>query len=139
MPTQAFAESFRNLFDFNQLLATQRRNLEALTTANQAFVEGAQASTRRSTEIMRDNVECLLKGSREAVSGGTPEASLSKQAEVTKQLFENTVISLREASELLTKASFEAFDVLNRRCAESIEEASQTAANVTGNRKRASK
>lgn len=128
----AFTDSFKQLFDINQLINLQRRNVEAGTTAMQCLFEGAQAASRRNAETLRENAEAVLKGSREAFSSGTPEGSLARQAEVTKSLFENTVVNLREVSEMLTKSSFEAFDVLNKRAAESIEEVNQTASSATG-------
>lgn len=127
----AFAEIFRNSFDFNQLFATQRRNIEALSAANQVVVEGVQAITRRQAELLRENVENVMQASRDILTGGSPEASLSKQAEAAKSVFQNTLENVREVTEMATKSSFEAFDVLNRRATESLEEIGATAASAT--------
>ena len=121
----AFADtfnSFKNFLDFNQLFSTQRRNIEALSAANQVVVEGAQAVTRRQAEVMRENVEELLRASRELMTTGSPESNLSRQAEFAKNIVENTLTNLREVTEMITKSGFEAFDVLNKRAAESLEE-----------------
>jgi len=118
----AFTDFFKGALDFNQLFASQRRNIEALSEANQVVVEGAQAITRRQAEVMRDNVENILKASRDLFTGGTPETNLTKQAEIAKDMFEKTFTHLREISEMATKSGFEAFDVLNRRAAETMEE-----------------
>ena len=121
----AFAEAFKSTLDFNQLFSTQRRNIEALSAANQAAVEGAQAIARRQAEITRANVETALKASKDLLTSGTPETNLAKQAELTKSFFESALANLREVSELATKASFEVFDVLNQRAAASLEEISK--------------
>lgn len=121
----AFAESFKSLFDVNQLMDTQRRNLEALATINQGMVECAQAITRRQAETAQAGVQAFLQTSRDVVSSGTPEAGLAKQAELTKKIMEQSVINLREASEMLAKSSFEAFDVLNQRAADALSEVSK--------------
>ena len=42
-------------FDMQALVATQRRNIEAVTAANQLAVEGVQAVMRRQTEIIEPN------------------------------------------------------------------------------------
>lgn len=126
----AFAEIFRNAFDYNQLFSTQRRNIEALSAANQAVVEGAQAITRRQAEVIRENVEQVLQASREMFSGGTPDLNVTKQADLAKNLFENNLSNIREITEMATKSSFEAFDVLNKRAAESIEEISSATTNA---------
>lgn len=125
----AFADWFKNSLDFNQLFSTQRRNMEAWSEANQVVVEGAQAVSRASSEAVRSNVENVLKSSKDVFNGGTPEVSIAKQADLAKSIFENTLSNLREISEMVTKSSFEAFDVLNRRCAESLEEISKASAN----------
>lgn len=120
-----FADAWKNAFDFNQLFATQRRNIEALSTANQTLVEGAQAISRRQAELVRDNVEQFLKASRDMFSGGAPDANLTKQTEYVKDAVENTLNNIREVTEMVTKSSFEVFDVLNKRATESLEEISK--------------
>ena len=124
---QAFADMFKNSFDFNQILSTSRRNMEAISAANQVVVESAQAISRRQAEVARANIDNALKVSKDIMTSGTPETSISKQSDLMKAFFENTLTNLREVSELVTKSSFEAFDVLNRRTAESMEEISKAA------------
>ncbi len=118
----AFADIFKNSFDLSQLINTQRRNIEAFTAANQAVVEGAQAISRRQAEVLREQVEQGLKASRDMMTGGAPEANISKQAEFAKSMFENALSNVREVTEMVTKSSFEAFDLLNKRASESLEE-----------------
>ena len=131
-----FAETLKGAFDLNQIFATQRRNVEALSAANQAFVEGAQAISRRQAEAVRDNVEQFLQASRTLFSGGAPEANLSRQADYVKETVENTLNNIREVTEMVTKSSFEVFDVLNKRATESLEELSK-ASNAQGAKKKA--
>lgn len=109
-------------FDFNSLFEVQRRNIEALTAANQVVAEGAQAIARRQAEVLRNNVDSMLSASKEMVSGGTPEITVEKQANLTKALFEKSLANAREVSEMVSKSSFEAFDLLNKRAAESVDE-----------------
>lgn len=125
--TNAFADMFKNSFDFNELASTQRRNIEAVAAANQAVVEGAQAITRRQAEVVRDNVEEVLSASKEMMTTGTPESNLNKQADFAKSIFETSLTNLRELTEMATKSGFEAFDVLNKRAAETLEEMSEVA------------
>ena len=122
----SFADALRQQFDFNQIFATQRRNLEALSTANQMMIEGAQAISRRNTEILRENMDQALRASRELFNGGSPDVNMTKQAELARDMFETTLSNIRETTEMATKSGFEAFDVLNKRAAESMEEIGQT-------------
>jgi len=131
----AFADLFKNTFDLNQLFATQRRNIEALSAANQAVVEGAQAISRRQAEVVRASVEDVLKASKELLTSGTPETNLNKQADYTKTIFENALLNLREITEMATKSGFEAFDVINKRTAESLEEISSATQKATPKKK----
>lgn len=128
-----FNDLFKNTFDFSQLANTQRRTLETLSAANQVVVEGAQAISRRQAEVVRATVEDALKVSKDMLTGGAPEATLSKQADFAKIVFENALAHLREVTETITKSGFEAFDLLNKQAAENfdaISKASQTATNT---------
>jgi phasin family protein len=118
-------DMFKNSFDYNQLLTTGRRNMEAASEASQAVVENVQAISRRQAEIARANVEGALKASKEIFTSGTPETNLSKQAAFAKNSFEAAVANLREVSEMAAKSCFEIFDVISNRAAESLEEVSK--------------
>ncbi len=121
----AFADMFKNNFDYNQLLNTQRRNLEAASEASQAIVENVQAISRRQAEIAREQVEGALKASKDIFTSGTPETNMAKQAAYAKNAFEGALSNMREVSEMAAKSCFEIFDVVTSRASESIEELSK--------------
>lgn len=120
--SKAFAGFTFPGFDVESLVAAQRKNLEALTQANQLAVEGAQAIARRGVEITRQAVDEASAALREWTQPGAPEERLAKNAEFAKQAFEKSVANVRELAELLTKANTEAFNVLHKRVAETFEE-----------------
>jgi phasin family protein len=113
--------------DFNDLFNLARRNMEAYSAANQVMVEGVQAIQKRAAEVMQSNVEKCLSLSREVIGSKSPEANTKKQSEAAKEVFESCVNSAREISEMASKSTFEAFDVINKRCAEAMEEGSKLA------------
>lgn len=121
----AFTDMFKNNFDYNQVLTTQRRNLEAASEASQAVVENVQAISRRQAEIAREAVEGALKASKDIFTSGTPETNIAKQAAFAKNAFESALSNLREVSEMAAKSCFEIFDVVTSRASESIEEISK--------------
>ena len=121
-------DAFKSLFDVNQLAAIQRRNLEALAAANQVIVEGAQEIVRRQTEVIRGQVEQVMSTSRDMFNTTSPETNIERQSELTKTIFENAMTNLREITEMATKSSFEAYDLLNKRAAENMEELSRASA-----------
>ncbi|MCE2927745.1 MAG: phasin family protein [Rickettsiales bacterium] len=121
----AFTDFFKNNFDFNQMFASQRRDIEAASAINQIAVESAQEISRRNAELARENVEVMLKAGKDMMSGSNPEANISKNAEAARSFFEGTLAHMREMTEMVTKCSFEAYDVMNRRAAEKMEEFSK--------------
>lgn len=121
-------DMFKNNFDYNQILTTQRRNLEAASEAGQAVVENVQAISRRQAEIARETVENALKASKDIFTSGTPETNMSKQAAYAKNAFESTLSNMREVSEMAAKSCFEIFDVITSRASESMEEISKASA-----------
>ena len=124
----ALKDLFKNSFDFSSLVEAQRRNIEALSAANQVVVEGTQAIFRRQAEVIRTNVEDGLKASKDLLTSGTPETNLTKQADFAKSVFESTLSNLREVTEMVTKSGFEAFDLINKQAAENLETISKTSA-----------
>jgi phasin family protein len=108
--------------DVESLVAYQRKNLEALTQANQLAVEGVQAVARRQVELARQAVDEASVLVRELTQPGAPEERIAKGAEYAKTAFEKGVANARELAELVTKANTEAFAVLQKRVAEGFEE-----------------
>ncbi len=119
---KAFAGfSFPGL-DIESIVAAQRKNLEALTQANQLAVEGVQAVARRQVELARQAVDEASSLVRDWSQPGAPEERIAKSAEFAKTAFEKGVANARELAELVTKANTEAFNVIQKRVAEGFEE-----------------
>ena len=104
------------------LFEAQRKNIEALTTANKVAFEGAQALAQRQAEITRQAVEEMGKAFQHFANGGSPELKLAKQAELMKESYEAALANLRELAEMGAKSQAEAADVLNKRFTESLDE-----------------
>jgi phasin family protein len=108
--------------DAESMLATQRKNLEAFTQANQLAVEGAQAVTRRQVEIAREAFEGASAALKDLVAPSAPEDRIAKNAELAKQVFEKSLANCRELTELVAKANAEAFEIITKRFTESLDE-----------------
>jgi len=119
---KAFAGFNFPAIDAESMMATQRKNLEAITQANQLAVEGVQAVTRRQVEIAREAFEGASAALKELVQPSAPEDRMAKNAELAKQVFEKSLANCRELTELVTKANAEAFDVITKRFSESFDE-----------------
>ncbi|HKR20718.1 MAG TPA: TIGR01841 family phasin [Stellaceae bacterium] len=120
--SKAFAGFTLPGFDVEAVLASQRKNIEALTQANQLAVEGVQAVARRQAEIAREAIDEASTVLREIVQPTAPEERVAKQAELLKQTFERGLANARELALMLAKANTEAFDVVAKRVAQGFEE-----------------
>ncbi|HET6522691.1 MAG TPA: TIGR01841 family phasin [Geminicoccaceae bacterium] len=110
--------------NWQELVATQQRNLEAVAKANQVLFEGASAVMRRELEVLRSAMEEAAASSRELMQqrGGDPQASATKRLEMARAAFERAIDNMRELSDLAAKCNREALDVVNRRTLEAFDE-----------------
>ena len=108
--------------DMGALVESQRRNFEALAQAQQLAAEGLQAIAQRQTEVVREAVEQAVGATREVMAEPGPQAQTAKQMELAKTAMERSVSNMREISEMVAKSNQEAFDVLNKRFYEVLDE-----------------
>jgi len=111
-----------NGVDVQAVVSAQKRNVEALTAANQLAAEGFQALAKRQTEIMRQTVEATTAAMRDLIGQGSPEEKAARQTEFAQEAFQRAINHSRELAEMMQRAQGEAFDVINRRVNESLEE-----------------
>jgi phasin family protein len=119
-------------FDVETLMASQRRNIEALSQANQVAVEGMQAVAKRQIEIARQTVEDVTALLRDLAQPASAEDRIAKNTEYAKKLLEKSVDHGREITMLATKAGTEAADVLRKRATEGLDEIRDLAKHQTG-------
>lgn len=124
---KAFSDFRAPTLDINSLMSVGRRNIEAFSTANQVMVEGAQAVSRRQTEVMRDCVEGCIRVTKDVLTSPSPESNTAKQADFARNMMENMALTSREICETIYKSCYEAFELLNRRTSESVEELAKVA------------
>src|SRR5262249_13959333 len=108
--------------DVEALMACQRRNIEAISQANQLAVEGLQAVAKRQIEVARQAVEDVSALLRDLAQPTSPEDRIAKNTEYAKQMLEKSLNHGREITLLATKAGTEAADVLRKRASEGLDE-----------------
>jgi phasin family protein len=108
--------------DVQAMMASQRRNLEALTRANQVVAEGVQAVFQREMEILRTTMEEFAKASRELMTEGDPQAQAARRVELAKVAMERAIANMRELAEMAAKANSEAIQTVNKRFMDSLDE-----------------
>ena len=120
--SKTFANGKTPVVDFDAVVALQRKNIEALTSANQVAFEGVKAFAQRQAEIAREAVEEFSKVAKEFTSAGSPEEKLAKQAEVAKAGFEHALSNVRELTDMVQKANVQAIDVISKRVAANFDD-----------------
>src|SRR5438477_11639132 len=120
--TKMFADFRYRPFDVEAVWAAQRRNIEALSQANQLAVEGVQAVARRQIELTRETFEGFSALLRDLAQPASPEDRIAKNTEYAKQMLEKSVNHGREITMLATKVGSEAADVLRKRATEGFDE-----------------
>ena len=125
--SKAFADFKMPGVDMESLLNAQKKNIAALTQANQHAVEGVQALVQRQVEILQQAMKGAVDAAKEVASAGGPKEAAAKQAELARAAFEHAVSNMREMAEMVGKSSNQAFSVITKRVAEGLEELKEKA------------
>ena len=110
------------MVDMDAIMASQRKNIEALTNANKLAFEGIQAVARRQADVMRQMIEEISGMVSEMMSASSPEERVSKQADLAKAAYEKVLGNMKELAEMLAKSNTEAAEVITSRISESLDE-----------------
>ena len=108
--------------DVQQLLETQRKNIEALAQANAQGVEGVQAIAKRQADILAQTMSEMQKAVAELGGGGGPRELAARQADLMKLGFERAIANMREVAEIAMKSNNAAADTINQRVSASLDE-----------------
>lgn len=120
--TKMFSDFRFRPFDVEAVWAAQRRNIEALSQANQLAVDGVQALAKRQLELTREAFEGFSTLLRDLAQPASTEDRIAKNTEYAKQLLEKGVNHGREIAALATKTGAETAEVLHKRASESLDE-----------------
>lgn len=113
--------------DLDSLIASQKKNVEALTSANKVAFEGLQAVAKRQTEILQETMNEASKAIDVLAKAGSPQEVAAKQAELAKDAFERALANMRELAELVAKANQEATNTINTRISATLDEIKEMA------------
>jgi phasin family protein len=120
--TKPFGNFGAPAIDFDTLLSSQHKNLDALTQVNQLAFEGMQTIARQQLKIMQHPIEHASALFRDWAHPVALDDRLAKNVEVAKQAFETGIASTRELAELATSANTAVINVINTRLNESLDE-----------------
>jgi phasin family protein len=108
--------------NMDALVASQRENLEALSAANRAAVEGSKAVGEWQGKILKETMQALTDAMSARAKVTTPQQMLTTEAELAKKAFETAVNAMRELADIVTKANQSAIDAIIRRVPESLDD-----------------
>jgi phasin family protein len=111
--------------DVNALVASRRKDIEALVAANQRAQEGFKALVQRQTEILQETMRQAQEGAQGGGFGQSLIDAGTRQAEGATEAFEQALANMRELAELAASSQTQAYEVLQSRMKESVEETRQ--------------
>ena len=129
--TKAFSEYKIPGVDMTTVSEHQRKNVEALTTANKQALEGVQAVASRQSEILKETMDEAVNALKELSTASGPTEVASKQVELLQNALEKALANMRDLAEMTAKANTDAFDVIRNRFTDSLGEIKEMAKNLT--------
>lgn len=120
--TKLFDNYKTSSFDLKIFLETQRKNVQAVTEAQQMAFASLQTIAQRQGEILSQMVEDNSTLAREILTEGSPEEKISKNAEMFKSVYERSVKNLKELSDMIAESNEEAAKLINKRVSATMNE-----------------
>ena len=108
--------------DMDALVASQRDNLEALSSANRAAMEGIKGIGEWQMKILSQAIDEIGKTTRGMTGVHSPQEMVVEQTELAKRAFETAVANMLELAEIVNKANENASKAIVDRVPESLEE-----------------
>lgn len=108
--------------DSDVLIESQRKNIEAVTKANQVAFAGTQMIVQRQAEILRQAMDEATRAVQEMTKPGKPADIWTSQTVLLKEAYELALANLRELTELGAKWNGEAAEVLSHRISDGLDE-----------------
>lgn len=120
------------MVDMQQWMTISRKNIEAVSAANQLAVEGIQALIKRQAEIVQASIKDANSIVSEITAAGTPEDKILRQVELVKSAYENVISNTKELAEIAAKSNEEAIEVISGRVSDSLDEIKAVTKKATG-------
>ena len=107
--------------DLQAIMEARRKDVEALTQANQIAYENMQALARREAEILQQTM-AEWQGAMAGMAGKSPQEMAARGTELASQAFGRALSNMRELAEMASKSQAQTYEVLNRRFQENLDE-----------------
>ncbi|MEX2519878.1 MAG: TIGR01841 family phasin [Paracoccaceae bacterium] len=109
-------------FDQSALFAAQKKNMDALVSAQKAAAAGYQDLFEKQVSIFQETMKTAQAQIADLTKSEPGAESASKQAELTSKAFEKAVANAQELAEAAHRANSEAYDIVRARIESSVKE-----------------
>ena len=116
---QAFGQAMPR---FDLVLAQHQKNVGALLRAQAAMVDGAQTVFQRQLALFQQTITEATSLLQNLLAEKDSRAGIEKRVDASKQAFEKIIAEAQDLGNVVTKSQTEAFQLLNERALEQIEE-----------------
>ena len=107
--------------DLGAVVEARRKDIEALTQANQQAYQGMQALAQRQAEILKETMS-EWQTSMQGMMGKNPGDIAAKQVALATEAFEKALANMRELSEIASRSQIQALETVNKRFQENLQE-----------------
>lgn len=108
--------------NMDALVASQRDNLEALSTANRAALDGMKAVGEWQVKLLQETMRELRAAIETVAKGGSAQDIVAAETELTRKALEKAVGEMRELAEIVVKANQQATTAILQRIPASLNE-----------------
>jgi phasin family protein len=105
--------------NIDQLVETQKKNIDALSQGAQVVAQGAQSVAQKQRELMEAGLREATAFARE--NQGQINANLAQQTEFARKIFEIAVKGAQETAATARQSGSEAVKIVQDRVKESLE------------------
>ena len=104
------------------LLEGHRKNVVALTKANQVVFDGLTTLARRERDLFKSTVDDYTKVTSDVLTGTSVEERATKQVDVAGHIYASSVARFLELSDIAVKTNVSTLEILNARVTEVFDE-----------------
>ena len=108
--------------NMDALVASQRENLEALSTANRAALEGVKAVGEWQAKLLQETMRELRAAIEALANGGPAQDIVATETDLARKALEKAVAEMRELAEIVVKANQQATAAILQRIPASLNE-----------------
>jgi len=112
--------------DMSGLVEAQNKNVQALTAANRAMLEGTQALMKRQSEMLKQVVNEASEAAKSLGGSANPQEAMQKQIKLLEKSVSEALANFAEISEMVKNTQNETTKLMTARFNDSMEELRST-------------